>query len=121
MFRWRWDREEDEQESRGLTRRTFLRLSGLAGLFAVTAPVHGLAIAERGPIEVVTEAMFLGRDPLPFDFGVIDGILKDVYAPLVIEQVNRRSVFQDLADYEQQHSKGVKCTASSAKARVTLT
>lgn len=90
MFRWRWDREEDEQESRGLTRRTFLRLTGMAGLFAVTAPVHGLAIAERGPIEVVTEAMFVGRHPrAAYDLSIIDGILKDVYAPLIIEEVNR--------------------------------
>lgn len=92
-MRWRWDREEDEQESRGLTRRTFLRLSGLAGLFVASAPVHGLAIVERPEIELVTDAMFLGRDPLPFDFGVIDNILKEVYAPMIVEQINADSAY----------------------------
>lgn len=114
MFRWRWDREEDEAQSRGLTRRTFLSLSGMAGLFAVTAPLHGLAIAERGPIEVVTEAMFVGREP--FDLRRIDGVLRAAYEPLVAASINRQPILFDWMKDEPRVLGHVRLTAEELQA-----
>lgn len=70
---------------RGLTRRRFFFLTGLAGLFVATKPVHGLALAERPPITIPTRHMY-ARVTLTAE--ELNATLKRVYAPFVAAQIN---------------------------------